>query len=479
MIKEQVTSYAFAKANFAVNFNSYKEELTEIIQEIGRKIGLDLKPYVIHSIPNNYGNKSFVNFEHIVTARTSDNQIVDVKHTLALTLEDSIKFSLSEIDNLERWTRDRLDQYTNNYIIDKSYADVLLDLEEKAIKHQIENDIKEIGYTLKQLITVRGQEIEKFYFETDTDLHGNKGYATKDPGFRIGLNIIVNGRLNLHDAKTKNFIKPGINIMACMKNDVIEFTQLLMNEKTPDECFLHIYELEGILLSHIREELNKVYGFEDLRITIKFLETNLSERFSRLQERSHKVDIIADFNDKVYSLWFRVTDVAKDGWHRFRATNYANMDEEVADIARMIKNGLSPLLRSDTNVTAIMFGEEFIKVRYRVAKEFGLVVEIHDYVEELNLEEQRYIEDNKHTILKNSELRRIVRQSEVDDLAILIQKRQEAVKADDDREIQKIDEKIAAITTQLDVPKSKFLENRTGNDFLQQTNSNNLLESDQ
>jgi|GEM_PF-4424916 len=481
MIKEHVSSYVFACDNFVINFNSHKDELMQIIREAGKKAGLDLKPYFSHNISDGIGSEVFVNFEHTVSARTSDNQVVDIKHTLALTLTDSIKFSLSEVADLEKWAKARLDQYTNNDIIDRSYADVLLNLEEKGIRNYMAKDMEEIGYTLKQLITVRGQEIEKFNFETDTGLYGNKDYATKDPSFRIGLKIIISGRLDLHDPKTKEFIKPGIDIMTSMKRDVIEFTQLLLNEKTPDECFLHIYELEGILLLHIRQELNKTYGFKDLRITIKFLETDLSKRFSLLQERSYKVDVIANFNDKVYSLWFRITDVAKDGWHRFRATNYTTAEQELSDIALMIKNGLSPLLRPDSNVSGTMFREEFNKVRHRIAKEFGLIVEIHDYAEELNLEELRYIQDRKQDILRDSQMRGLLRQAEVDDLAILVQKRQEAVKVEDEHEVRKIDEKIAAITKQLEVSRSKFLENKTGNDFIQlpKEGTNDLLESDQ
>jgi hypothetical protein len=465
---ESISSYIFNHENFVTEYNSYKLKLQDIIKEQGLKYGLDVKPYLIPNVDGKSVAFEFIDVQHNVMAKTSDAQTVEIKHDLALTLSDPIKFSLSGIKDIKIWAKLKLDQYTSNAIIDINYADVLVNMDKSIIKGLMEKASMQIGYKLKQLISLPGHDNERFYFETaDESLNGNKEYGTKDSRFKIAVNIIVNGRLDLQNTMTKRYIKPGHDIILSMKKNVIEYAKLFLNEKTPEECFLKLFELEDELVEHVRKQLNLNYGFNDLGITIKFLETDLSKRFSFLQERPYQIEVLGDFLERRYILWFRVVTVSPDGWFRFRANNYSNTEDELKDIARMVKNGMTNLFSSPSKINGQSIVQEFTKLQNRVRDEFGLEIKLHDFTEGISDEEVKLAEGRKVELREKGKRHESILISETDELNDLLDKRRLAKQAEESDEIiKKLDEKIEEIKRKTSFEKENYLKQKTTNDFL-------------
>lgn len=472
VIQDGIEAFIFEKKNFVSELKQYLPDVESLVKKIGLQCGLDLSPEVKTNFEKSTDMEvdQFISCEHKVAAKTRDAQVVEIDHTLALTLEDSIKFRLSGIRDIKSWIRGRLDQFTNNAIIEKTYADVLVDMQDSVIKDPMQQACQQIGYELKQLITVPGLDIEKFYFETaDGSASESIEYITKDTQLKISLNIVVDGRLDLHNVKTKKYIKPGFDIIAVLKRNVIEFARGNINDMTPDECFTHQFTFEDTLAKLVKTKLEDSYGFKELRLLIKFLENDLSKRLPLLQERPKKTELLGDWAERKYALWFRVLGVSKDGWYRFRANNYKTTTEELDDIARMVKNRMEhAILRTGENITGKVISNEFNEhVRRMVRQEFGIDICIHDFNEDLSDEETLFINTKKQEIEERQIRNKMLQQGETNQLGQYLKKKEDAIEAEEnEEEIRKIDERIAAFKNKDNASKAQFLNQKTDSRFL-------------
>ncbi len=471
---ENISSYIFKHDNFIPEFNDHKSVLEGICKELGVKIGLDIKP-TISSNATLPGSIPFISIENKVIAKTKDGQTVEIKHDLALTLVDSVKYSISGIEDLKAWAKLKLEQFTNNALIEMSYAEVLVGMEDSIIKRAMEAVCSSIGFQLKQLITVPGVDIEKFYFETSEGEAGNTEYGTKDPRFKIAIKVIINGKLNLNSAKTKEHIKPSLDIIAKMKANVIEFSRIYFNDKTPEDCFLKMYELEDLFIKYIRNELNKEYAFKDLTIKVQFLETNLSKRFSLLQERPYEIKITGDWKERVFSFKFRIQNVAEEGWYRFRANNYLSTEEELKDIGAMVHNFLSSALRFNKENTKVVVEEEFKKAQLRVRSEFGLIIGPHDFYEEEGEGMSRIFELDGFKNHELKEQQKLIKLSETEQLQALLEKKKQAILDGESKKvISDINDEINSFKSIDLFSQSSLKEKTLGNPFLSLTDKNQL-----
>jgi hypothetical protein len=462
-LREAAAKFIFERRDFVTEFKKYESELELYLNETALKCGLEIQA-ILHNNLENLEADAFISCEHEVITKTKDAQVVEIQHNLALTLIDSVKLKLSGIKDVKTWAKHRLDQFTNNAIIERNYAEVLINMEDSVIKRPMQEACRHIGYELKQLITVPGLEIEKFYFETnDNSTAGLNEYSTKDPRLKISLNIIVDGRLDLHNEKTKAYIKPGFDIIAGMKRNVVEYAKIHINEITPDECFTQQFIFEETLLQLIHTKLKATYGFKELSVLIKFLENDLSKRLSLLQEKPMMVELSADWDERRYALWFRILGVSPNGWYRFRTNNYKTTEEELNDIARMVKNGMeSAILRTGDLISGKVIVTEFKNIQPRVRHEFGLDISIHDFNEALSDDEELYVQtkkmENKQKINRNV----IGQQSETNQLAEYYKLKESAIKDEESEEvIKKIDEKITAAKEKDAITKQKFLNQKT------------------
>lgn len=483
ILKEAIELFVFGRKDFVAEYRKYEPDLEDLIIRTGEKCGLKLNPTLKINIRHDPENPpfSFINVEHKVKTKTRDAQVVEIDHYLALTLTDPIKLSLSGEKDIKEWAGRKLDQFTSNAVIDRNYAEVLINKEESMIKEPMKEACRQIGYELKQLVSTPGLEIEKFSFETATERNPEHAeYGTKDARLKIALNAIVSGRLNLYDEKTKEYIKPGLDIIAGMKKSVIDFIKQFLNGITPEECFTQQYVLEDNIVKKICSELENAYGFRELHVSIRFLENNLSRRLALLQERPKEVELISDWGERSYILWFRVWNVSKDGWYRFRLNNYTSADEELKDIARMVKSGMeSAILRTDDQITGALISREFKKVCQRVREGFGLDIGLHDFTEALSKEENLHIRIRNEEVEKKLVQTKLIHEGETAQLEDYLKQRREALEFEEsDEVIRKLDEKIASFRHAPASAKEKFLHQKTDHPMLVRPENTNAGELD-
>jgi len=467
LIRQIASTYAFQREDFVPEFNTHKNNLIAHITEECGKSGLEVKPYIYTNITETTPAE-FLNIQQMVTAKTNDGQVVEIQHDLALTLSDPIKYALSGIEDMKVWSKNKLDQFTSNAIIEMRYADILVDMDKSIIKDPMKKAAGAIGYELRQLISLPGMDNEKFNFDTaDEATNGQRDYSTKDTKFKISLSVIVKGRLDLHSDETKEHIKPGFDIIASMKKVAIEAVKTFTSTKTPDECFLELNQLEIDLLSHIRSALTSEYGFNDLHLQMVILESNLSKRFDLLQARPYGIGIDADFKERNFELWFRVVGIAKDGWYRFRANKYEDTAEELKDIARLVQNSMTSAMLRTGEINGTLIVEEFKKVQTRVAIGFGLEITLHDFHEGVSIEESHFINGRKLELEERSRRNEHMLAADTNELTDLLDKRQLSRNADDSEEvIRKLDERIEAAKTRNTFSKERFIRQTNDNDFL-------------
>lgn len=470
-LKERLSEYIFSLQDFVQNFSSYKNNVHDMVLEEGKKMGLSLHVYIESSLAENTGEEKeeFIRLEHLINVKTRDAQSVDIRHVLALTLIDPMKLALSRITDVESWAKKKLEQFTGNAIIEKNYSEVLTSLPESLIKTPMQEACKQIGYELKQLVTGPGLDMEKFYFETadQSQEPNNTEYVTKEPKVKIALNMIVTGRLDLQHAKTRDAIKPGRDILTSMRRIVIESTRDFINDKTPEMCFLAIEQIERDYLEYIKEQLQKEYAFNELSLLVKFLETDLAKRFRLLQERPYKIEAKGDYNSRKYEFWFRVVAVDKDGWFRFLANNYTNIDEELSAIGKMLENSLNIVFRPLREIGSDLIVREFEKVRTRVRHEFGLLIRLHDLMADLSEEELSMIRRRLMEIEEQERRHEKLLIYETSKLSVLSNEYIVAMKAgESDKVLAQIEEKIQKVRASIALTADRSLGGSLNHDFM-------------
>ncbi len=471
VIRQKITGFIFEKHDFVKSYKQYEFELLRLISDTGARIGLTLNPSIKHPFSNHSAIPDFIDCSHKVVAKTKDGQDVEIDHTLALTLTDDIKYMLSKIIDLNKWAKSKLEQFTKNALVEKTYAEVLINLDQDMIKSPMQVAAKEIGYEIKQLIIVPGIDIEKFYFETDDNtLASVKEFNTIDSRVKVSLNIIVSGKLDLQHYGTKKFIKPGIDIIAGMKRLVQDTVRNYINGIAPQQYFTQQSKFQEDLKSEVSIKLMEQYGFKEIEILVKLLENDLIKRLSLLQEQPFKVNISGDWGSRNYELWFKVLDVSKDGWYRFFANNYKSREEELSEIGRLVKNGMErAIFRTDDDITGELIKNAFAEVNHRTKDEFGLVIKIHDFLESISDAEKLFIGNQKNNVAEDSKRQSLINASKTEELEHLILQKNELLKqgeyADQD-ELKKLNKKIEHYKLNMKNEKNKFLGQKTSNSFL-------------
>ncbi|MXV14805.1 hypothetical protein [Hufsiella ginkgonis] len=475
-LQQVIHSYIFKHKEFATNFNEHKSPLTDLLVEEAARVGLDLTPYIRLNLPVPVIKpREFVPCQHTVQARTRDGQVVAIQHALALSLVDEVRFALSGIDDLENWAKLKLDQFTSNVVIDMEYAELLFDMNKKLIEVPMTKAAILVGYELKQLISAPGFDNEKFYFETaDNNPGTQREYNTKDPKFKIALNIIVEGKLDLESPITKENIEAGSDIISTMKSDAIAAVRSFANLRNPEECFLEFNQLEIDLIETVKAAMKVRYGFIDLNVNINILESNLSARFDRLQARPFEIRFGANFDERNFILAFRVINVAKEGWYRFRANDYSDSQEELSDIGKMVERWMTSVsFRRDDRIDGIFIKQEFAKVAKRVAEKFGLIIETHDFEETASLEERNINEEHQRDIKESATQNDLLRFDRTRRLTDALEKRHEYMKDATiyEDEIKALTEEINQLSAESKYSKEKFVTRSNTNDFLLASNN--------
>lgn len=162
LIEEQIQKFLLENCilhEFCYELNSsIRQKLVEVLHEIlkskGRKIAfLFLESAGIPPLP-----ESFLSIERDVKCKINKESPtpITVKHSLLMDLNNVGKYIAANIDNLEDWVEDKLNQITQKILFERTYVDILLDFEpdKDKIKQEMQKEAQNIGYSVMQLIVV-------------------------------------------------------------------------------------------------------------------------------------------------------------------------------------------------------------------------------------------------------------------------------------------------------------------------------------
>ena len=357
--------YAAENPTIATQFFEYEKALIDRLNQEGKRFGLQL---IIGFAPVrkqlNDGIKEFKLVKHAIPCSIRDNWEVGVISTLAMNLIDARRFTWSNVEDLQAWAIQKLEQVVRNHLIEAQYVDLLLGFPsfERSIKHSMESEANNIGYEIKQLLSIPKLEefklLEGFEFNTVTDSQGKaiepSEYNTKDPRIKIKLNVEVNGKIaSLEYSNIQRYLKPGVKILDEMQKTVISTVRTFIHTIDPERFYMHYSsaydsnksfeeELTELIEKKLVEQFN--VASESLSISILPENTDLSTRFQKLQERPFEVTF-STFSEYVkYTVRLRVIQVHKNGWFRFKANNYSNREEELNDITEILRDNIETYL---------------------------------------------------------------------------------------------------------------------------------------
>jgi len=394
------------------------EQLNVSLRKFGREVStlsLEYKGTIDSSVRLFYETKEKVE----VKGLQEYDQYVEIRSSVQMNLRDYALYRLSGGQDLESWLKKNLAEVVNQILFGKRYLDLLIGFDplKAEIKEKLSLRAERIGYNIKQLITVPNLppydwldniriEIEKEEFETKT------------PKFAVNLGIYVDARIrSLRDIES--YLNRSQDVPVLMRQTIVSEAKKLLHTIDPERYYMRFSyadpnrgetkSVEEILGDRIRQSLEVKFKADVTDVTIKMLDTDLTNVWSELEMAEGELDInlpsLSDIEGVTYYAGVRVDAIHANGWDRFRTTR-PTMDKVRQSIAKHISARLGTLAYADTAYTRIEI-QNYIEgtieglARKFALEEFGLVIRvnsIHRDATEIEIAEKQRIKELLDTI---------------------------------------------------------------------------------
>jgi hypothetical protein len=388
--------------------------------------------------------------DYSVTCRVQPETEVPVQHQLLIEKSDIAQFRRKKISDLKQWIEKTLDRHTRAVLFDKKYADVIVNFESLAedIKRRVEEDVKQIGFNVTQLITIPRDPLmqsvvdRKLAFKTEP---ARGEFKTKDSSVVFKLTLQV--RVKFIDLdRVKLFLKKGNALHDQFSNETVEAVGEVIRQLDPaclhTEFDLRVVDVEDFENSmglrfdpeldipagefHAErklispEELIKASVKKRLReelhssvdsIFVSVEETEVAELFRLLHARIHHLDVAVETRGQmgeklVFHFDYRIRAIAAHGWPKFqnhcRTAQGATVPEKATVISDsvngMLRNAATGRIESDAPAflrSGVPSWREGVQARAlndaikQAADHFGLTLEIMSRSRELSEWERR------------------------------------------------------------------------------------------
>ncbi len=287
-----------------------------------------------------------------------------VEHDVLMNLSDLGKYKAARIDDLETWLKKKLEKITQTTLLEKGYADLILDFDKETNdKEKIENKIREIvkkeaeliGYSVKHLFFI--PNLEPFYLKRDGISFDEKwSFETKDTRVKGSLSISVKAKIENFE-NIKHYLNPHTPLLEEIKGVIFEQAQFIIHNIEPERFYMRfnsghdsneIY-VEQELREGIAKKLEEIFALTNITVNPKADQENdkLAIRFQKLQEGFH------DFTVKTFPIreggneesitfngQFRIWTVGQNGWHSFQLNNYQSKEAEIAAIRDLLEKDI-------------------------------------------------------------------------------------------------------------------------------------------
>jgi hypothetical protein len=291
------------------------------------------------------------------------------------------RFLTLECDSVESWICDQLSRVTQDVLFEKTYLQVAREFKtdyHDQIKSRVAAEALRYGLSVKHFSSV--PNIETVALEKGFQFHVDGEFGTKNPRFKVKLSVVGDGRIITFD-KIASLLRPGHNLVVgqiqpCIRAEV----EKILHGKTPEEFYLQFQQstylkerqeaqssrrehaertssdvprlsVETELTHAIVKVLYSTFQVEDCHVTVKQVETELTERMRGLVNEKPAFDLPIKPNDGLplnFHVEYRVMGLVPQYWDVFLRGNKKPADE-IADITHLMKETCKELLDHKIN----------------------------------------------------------------------------------------------------------------------------------
>lgn len=381
--------------------------------------------------------------EYKIECITKNGYPVTVNHLLILTLKDLGKYFSEGIQDLDDWLESELKRYTQDYILDKEFTDLIVKFEEEEVKKGIKGEVESIGYEIKQLITMPDlQKIIPNYIKIETGKQ--QEFSTKNDKLKVKLNIVINAKIT-NIAKIAWLLNPVTkpnDILQNIEERILNVTRQYIHSIEPEDFYMKFEipkrhstkSLADELIDKISDKLIHDFGIENPDIICKPLETELVKKFNAIEGKSHLIEIDSNSGFIKYDIPYDVISVSETGWYRFKTwcntININNSNTLLEQITKRIKNFIELELAENwsndyVDVQDTVFKEEFSNYLEdgveMIKKEFGLTIKISKgWKRYLNPLEISFEELRKKELKNNKDIKALLLDNKMQESKALI-----------------------------------------------------------
>ncbi len=283
---------------------------------------------------------------------------VEVSHVVQLELRDLGKLRIAGIDDINTWFSERIQAVTRSQMFEMTYRDLLVEfapgqtIGAERLKLAMEEQVAQVGYSVQQLTTI--PQLEPLRWKEGIALEIEETFATLDPRVEARLGIVVNGQINdIFAPVLSAYLDPeaASRLSEDIEKKVSAEVARHLHGMSPERVYMRLFRSDrstekpvaDLLRQEIIELLSKDFAMEGVRVVIKPLESELTQRVEALMSRLHPLSV------EVYPLRSQgqrdtvrlttnveVLGVHRQGWHVFRSRRFDSPEEEIAEIKRVL-----------------------------------------------------------------------------------------------------------------------------------------------
>ncbi|WP_346294249.1 hypothetical protein [Sphaerothrix gracilis] len=489
--------------------NQLVDYINDLVVEYGRKVNfLSLNSDAIASAP-----QEFEEIKTIINCEIHDPVLIpfSISNVLQMELNDIAKYRMSHISSLENWVNSKLEPIIKTALFEKTYIEVLSDFSEisGSIKRQMEQAADDIGYSVKQIVSIPELEPLKLTKDFDVEVE-DESFTLKDAKVEVRLNII--STLHIPDLKAiAKELSPNVDTKDLIRKHLIDVVRRFLNQIEPERFYMRFSapatdrgekrSIEEELSETIKAALEEKFKAKLSGTVIKTLDTEIKVCYERLFERVGTFELqfnsFKDGKPAYLNGDFQINGVEQFSWYTFQARK-PSLESIQNCIKKSILAKLSNLpseILSYNNIETQTLLEQLVAevATESVVKQFGLLIEVNNVsrrlteLEELKSGAEQQLEKfriNKIASVAeagqlelNSQLRIVEASSQasVDELETLLARRQQIIAAGDPEELEELNEEIEKLQANPPSGSVEDAEKLLKSMRMQESDANHLL----
>lgn len=334
-------------------------------------------------------------------------ELIVIANKVLLRLADMARYHSAGSPELDGWLRSTLDALVPQVLFDARYIDLLIRFGpwEERIRKGLEEAAEAIGYEIRHIITV--PDLEQIRLRAPFPIEREGTFQTRLRNVEAKLQVVISACIpNLE--RIEDLLNRREDVRARMEEAVLAALRERLHAIEPERFYMRFaftdprvpgerQSVEAELTKLVRDRLQAApFHAEVLSIVIKQLDTELAERFNRLQNGICPFSmVIESYHGGTVTLAgdFRVSGVDPDGWHLFQRLS-PDIDAIGNELTTHLLSRLRPL-RSE----ALTFREESERATIERlvcgfahefgTQQFGLILDVMNIRREPTPEEAR------------------------------------------------------------------------------------------